>query len=322
MIRKTISAAGLFVAACVVSPVALSQQFLAPPKAAQQPPASSALNGRTTMERIRETNVIRVGHRRDALPFAYVIPGNPTPIGYGIDMCNEVVNLIRREAKLPNLRVEYVTITAGDRYQQLAAGRIDIECGQTVNAPERRKQATFAMPYFFTGQQLLVPANSPIRDFFDLNDRVVAVPKGTNAIMVVNKWLERGVLKNVKMVEAPDNETAFEMLQRGEAHAMMQIGNLLHAYRAAYKDPNAYKVVGRHPFIEPVGIIMRPGDAEMKKLVDKALAGLMLDGLATRMYRKWFLSPVPPNGIVVDIPMTPVLRDQFMWPTDRTGDEA
>jgi glutamate/aspartate transport system substrate-binding protein len=48
----------------------------------------------------------------------------------------------------------------------------------------------------------------------------------------------------------------------------------------------------------------------------------MLDGTAARLYARWFMQPVPPNGVTVGIPLGTLLRDQFRWPTDRTGDEA
>jgi glutamate/aspartate transport system substrate-binding protein len=51
------------------------------------------------------------------------------------------------------------------------------------------------------------------------------------------------------------------------------------------------------------------------------LAGLMIDGTVGRLYSKWFLSPIPPNNVVLGIPMSPLLRDQLRWPTDRTGDD-
>ena len=47
----------------------------------------------------------------------------------------------------------------------------------------------------------------------------------------------------------------------------------------------------------------------------------MLDGGVGRYYEKWFLQPIPPNNLRLDLPMTFALRDQLRWPTDRVGDE-
>jgi glutamate/aspartate transport system substrate-binding protein len=282
--------------------------------------AGKAADTRPTVERLRESNVIRVGHRADALPIAY-LDGSKQPVGYGVEMCAEVINQMKRELKLPNLRTEYVQITAADRFPLLRNGRIDIECGQTVNNAERRKDAFYAIPYFFTGPQILVKTGSPIADFNDLNNRRISAPKGTNSIPILRQRLKEGILKGTEIVETPNNETAFQLLEKGEVEAMVQINVTLAAYRASAKDPKAYKVVGAPLVVEPVAIIVRHGDVEFKRLVDKHLAALMLDGVAERIYRKWFLNPIPPNGVVIDIPVSGMLRDQFRWPNDRTGDE-
>ena len=47
----------------------------------------------------------------------------------------------------------------------------------------------------------------------------------------------------------------------------------------------------------------------------------MLDGTYTRIFNKWFNSPIPPNGAVLGMPMNGIMRDQLRWPLDRTDDE-
>lgn len=66
--------------------------------------------------------------------------------------------------------------------------------------------------------------------------------------------------------------------------------------------------------------MLAPDDAEFKKIVDKALIGAIYEGETQRLYRKWFLSPIAPNGVVLDIPMNYLLRDSFKFPSDKVAD--
>ncbi len=287
-----------------------------PAPARAQAAAKAAVDTRPTLQRIRDSGVVRLGHRTDALPFAY-LDAAKRPIGYGVDMCNEVIAMLRRDLKLTTLRVDYVPVTAANRISLVREGRVDMECGLTVNNSERRAEVSFAMPYYFAGPRILVPVSSPIKDFGDLHDRKVGSAKGANAVPILRDRIDRGVLKGTQLIEFANNNEAFAALARQEVDAFITTDNLLFAYRATAPRPADWQVVGNPLVVEPVAIMLRKDDAEFKAAIDRALASLMLDGVAARLYARWFTQPVPPSNVVVDIPMSAVLRDQFRWPGDR-----
>lgn len=278
----------------------------------------------STLSKIRTTGVLAIGHRLDAVPFAY-LDANKQPIGYGIDVCNDIVNVLRRELKLPNLRVEYVPVTAANRFEIVNSGKADMECGLTVNNPARRKDAGFALPYFFSGPRILTRVDSGIREFGDLRGKRVVSAKGANAVPILQQRIDRQQLAGTRLIQVDNNVQAFAVLEKGDADAFVTTDNLLSAFRATAREPGRYHVVGSPLVVEAVAIMLRKGDPEFKRVIDRALAGLMLDGVVGRHYKKWFLQPVPvPGGTenrVIDIPMSPLLRDQLRWPSDRTGDE-
>lgn len=288
----------------------------AQPQTAQPAAKAAPLDARPTLQRVRDSGVIRIGHRTDALPFAYLDTGK-RPIGYGIDMCVEVVNVLRRDLRQPAVRIEYVPVTAANRIALVREGRVDMECGLTVNNAERRRDVAFAMPYFFAGPRILTAVDSPIRDFNDLNNRRVGSAKGANAVPILRDRIDRGLLKGTQLIEFANNDEAFRALQSREVDAFVTTDNLLFAYRATAPRPAAWQVIGNPLVMEPVAIMIRKDDPEFKAVVDRALASIMLDGVASRLYARWFTMPVPPANVVVDIPMSAVLRDQFRWPGDR-----
>lgn len=270
-----------------------------------------------TLQKIRSTGVLVIGHRVDALPFSY-LDADKRPIGYGIDVCSEIVAILRKELKAP-IRVEYVPVTAANRIQIVNSGKADMECGLTVNNPERRKESGYALPYYFAGPRILTRTDSGIRDFTDLGGKRVVSAKGANAVPIMKKRMAIGTLPFFQLTEVGTNTEAFAALEKGEADAYVTTDNLLYSYRANSANPDRYHVVGSFLVIEPVAILLRKDDGEFKAAVDRALAGLMLDGVVGRLYSKWFLSPVPPKGITIGIPMSNVLRDQLRWPTDHAG---
>ena len=55
--------------------------------------------------------------------------------------------------------------------------------------------------------------------------------------------------------------------------------------------------------------------------MDFVLSRAMIDGDALTLYRKWFQAPIPPKGVTLAIPVSPLLREQFTFPSDKVGDE-
>jgi ABC-type amino acid transport substrate-binding protein len=281
---------------------------------------AAAAQVQPTLQKIRSTGVVAIGARQDALPFSY-LDANKKPIGYGIDVCNEIVARLKKELKLPNLRVEYVPVTGATRWEMVKTGKADLECGLSVNNVERRKDAGYALPYFFAGLRILTKESTKIKGFSDLTGKKVVTAKGANAVPILKKRIEDGRLRDTQLVETQNYEQAFAMLEKGEADALVTIDNLLYAYRATASNPQDYIVTGDFLVLEAVAIVLRKDDVEFKETVDRMLAGLMIDGVVGRLYSKWFLAPIPPNNVTLGIPMSALLRDQLRWPSDRTGDD-
>ena len=107
----------------------------APAEAPRQPP---------TLQKVRETGVITLAHRESSIPFSY-LDANKRPVGYALDLCMRVVDALKRDLKMPNLRVEYLAVTPAQRIPSIVEGKADLECGNTTNTAARRKQAAFAI---------------------------------------------------------------------------------------------------------------------------------------------------------------------------------
>ncbi len=291
------------------------------PAAAPAPAAAApAVRLAPALQRIRDGGVVTIGYRVDASPFAMQYNGQA--IGYAIDICNEIVEAMRRDMKRV-LRVEYTVVTAQTRFDMVRAGKAHLECGTTINDPQRRKAgAVYSMPYFFSGPRILARTTSPIEDFFDLRGKKVVVVKGTNSIPLLRRRLDAGTLPGMSLTELGSYGEALDAVRTGAADAFITLDVLHFGLRANSEKPSDYKVVGTYQLLEPIALILPPDDPEMKQYVDRQLAALMLNGTVGRLYDKWFMQPIPPNNRPLEMPMSAVLRDQLRWPTDRLGDEV
>lgn len=295
--------------------------LVAAPTAAQEKKAEApAVKLPPVMQKIRDSGVVHVGHRPDAMPFAYV-DADKKPVGFGVDLCLLIVDQIRKELKRPDLKVVWVPVTATTRFPAIREGKADIECGNTINNPERRNAAGYSMPYFFTGPMILTKTNSGIKDLIDLRNKKFTVVTGTNSMPIMKRHMETKFLGSAQLIEVKTYDEAFDMVQDGRADAFITIEPLLYGQRSRAKDPKQFHVVGGYLILEAVAALMRKDDPEFKKFVDKQLATIMLEGQYMKMWNKWFHSPIPPNGAVLGMPLNSIMRDQLRWPLDRTGDE-
>ncbi|HQR69289.1 MAG TPA: amino acid ABC transporter substrate-binding protein [Burkholderiaceae bacterium] len=272
-----------------------------------------------TLQKVRDTGVITLAHRESSIPFSYLDDGK-RPVGYALDLCLRVVEALRRDLRMPNLRVEYLAVTPAQRIPAIVEGKADLECGNTTNTAARRKQAAFTVTHYFAGGRLLVRADSGIERLSGMRDRTIVVNAGSTHAAFLARAQEKGLF-NGRVIEAKDADAAFAELEAKRADAYLHDDIVLFALRANSKDPRQWSVVGEFTTVEPLAIMLRRNDPEFKKYVDLVLSRAMIDGEVAALYRKWFNSPIPPKGVTLGIPVSPLLREQFTFPTDKVGDE-
>src|SRR3970040_1125833 len=87
-------------------------------------PAAAAQEFTGTLKKIKDTGVVKIGHRDASIPFSY-LDDKQRPIGYGVDICLKIVDAVKAELKTPKLKVEFVPVTSQTRIPILTGGNID-----------------------------------------------------------------------------------------------------------------------------------------------------------------------------------------------------
>jgi ABC-type amino acid transport substrate-binding protein len=285
------------------------------------PAAASAADAQLpTLTRIRESGSITIAYREASIPFSY-LDQNKRPIGYAMDLCMRVVDALRRDLKMPSLRVELMSVTPATRIAAIKDGKADLECGSTTNNASRRKEVAFTVTHYYAGAKLLTRVDSGINRLTDLRGKAVVSTRGTSPLAALRAAEEKGVIGGARIIEGKDHDESFAILERGEAEAFAMDDILLYSLRANAKEPKRWAVVGEFISVEPLAIMLRRDDPEFKKYVDTVLSRAMIDGEVRALYNKWFLAPIPPKGVNLGIPLSPLMRDQLSFPTDKVGDQ-
>lgn len=268
-----------------------------------------------TLEKIRNTGVITLGYRDANIPFSY-LDGNQRPVGYGMDICYNIISDIQKIPGMPKIEIKYQLLTSANRIPMLVNGTIDIECASSTNTVERQKMVSFGSTVFVTVSSFAYKTNSAIRKIPDLKGKtVVGVAGATNLTHMAKINNERNL--GITMVSARDRAEAFLMLINGRADAMVD-DNILLAGLIANSGMSGSIAVSDDALWapEPYGFMIRKDDPAFKKAVDSTIQMLSRTKKINALHDKWFTKPIPPNGVNLNFPIDQSLKKTFMNPTD------
>ncbi|MEC5396500.1 amino acid ABC transporter substrate-binding protein [Uliginosibacterium sp. H1] len=263
-----------------------------------------------TLEKIRQTRSITIGNRESARPFSF-LDADKRPVGYSVELCQRVVESIKRELKMPDLKVNYLTVAGAERIPKLVAGAIDLECGSTTNTRARQEQVDFSYTFFVAGMKIL-SSDAALTSPQALAGKKVALSKGTTSEKLFSQLREAEV-GTMQLVSFPSNGDALKALQAGQVAAFPQDDVLLQGMLSTIPDAQRYRLGESYLSVEPYGIMVRKGDAALLSLVDRTLSQLYASGEINAIYARWFDSPT------LKVPMSSLLRDSIMRPSKQAA---
>jgi ABC-type amino acid transport substrate-binding protein len=268
-----------------------------------------------TLKKIADSNKITVAYREASVPFSYLI-GSTKSVGFSVELTEAIIDDVRKKTKKPDIEVAYMPVTSQNRIPLLVNGTYDLECGSTTNNIARGKDVQFAINHFYTGTRLLVKKASGIRNYSDLARKTVASTTGTTNAQVIRKYSADKNL-DMQLVLGKDHDDSLLLVENDRAVAFAMDDILLFGLLANSKNPSALQVVGDSLQVEPYACMLRKDDPEFKKLVDGTLTRMMKSGEFSRLYTKWFESPIPPKGVNLNLPMSEQLKANLKELSDK-----
>ncbi len=279
------------------------------------PAGAQELTG--TLKKVKDTGAITLGHRESSVPFSYY-DDKQQVVGYAMDLCNRIVDAVKAELKLDKLEVKLNPVTSATRIPLMANGTVDLECGSTTNNIERQRQVSFTITHFVTANRFVSKKSANIKTMDDLKGKTIVSTSGTTNI---KQATEINAQKNLGMniLAAKDHAEAFLMVETGRAAAFVMDDILLYSLVAGSKAPGDYVISADALSVEPYGIMLRRDDPAFKKVVDGAMTAVYKSGAINAIYEKWFLKPIPPRNINLEVPISAAFKRVIANPTD-SGD--
>jgi glutamate/aspartate transport system substrate-binding protein len=279
--------------------------------------ACGTASAQDTLKKIKDSGTITIGHRDTSIPFSYY-DDKQQVVGYAMDICTKIVDAVKANLKLPKINVKLNPVTSATRIPLMANGTIDLECGSTTNNFDRQKQVAFTITHFVTANRYVAKKSSNIKSLNDLKGKTVVSTSGTTNI----KWATEQNAKQklgMKIIAAKDHAESFLTVETGRAVAFFMDDILLYSLVASSRNPSEWVIGSEAYTVEPYGIMLPRGDAAFKKVVDGAVTALYKGGEINKIYEKWFLKPIPPKGINLNVPMSAQFKKVVANPTD-SGD--
>jgi len=267
-----------------------------------------------TLKKIKDTGVITLGHRESSIPFSYY-DDKQQVIGYSHEIMLKAVDAIKADQKIDKLEIKLMPVTSANRITLVQNGTVDIECGSTTNNTERQKQVAFSNTIFVIGTKLMAKKDSGLKDFADLAGKNVVTTAGTTSERLLRKMNEDKKM-GMNVISAKDHGESFLTLETGRAVAFMMDDALLYGEMAKAKRPGDWVVFGTAQSKEAYGCMLRKDDPAFKKVVDTAIAKLMTTGEAEKIYTKWFLNPIPPKGLNLNMTLSDEVKALYKAPND------
>jgi ABC-type amino acid transport substrate-binding protein len=236
-----------------------------------------------TLEQIAKTGTFRIGFRDSSPPMSF-LDQDGKPTGYSVDLCNRIATGVKNKLG-KDIHVEYVPVTAKDRFDAIVENRIDILCGPTTKTLSRAERVDFTQLTFVTGASLMTLAGREIRDLSGFNGKKIGVGRATTTEQVLRRMLKES-LTDAEVVLVNSSADGVEALKSGaiDAFSADQVVLMGLAMTSGEKFAIASEVFSYEPF----ALAVRRNDADFRLVADRVLSHLYRSGLILEIYDKWF----------------------------------
>ncbi|MDX1710144.1 MAG: amino acid ABC transporter substrate-binding protein [Rhodovibrionaceae bacterium] len=247
-----------------------------------------------TLERIDARGSIKLGVRADAPPFASI---NKTgeAVGYMVDICRAVAEETRRALGRETLKIEYIPLTAENRFEKVRAHEADILCGPTTQTLSRRETVDFSLPTFVDGASVLLPTDGA-QSLRELTGGRIGVRAGTTTEEALNNTLKAMDIE-AEVVAVQDHFDGVSRVRDGKLDAYFADMAILLFVLQQTENPQSLRIASQQFTQEPYALALARGDSDFRLVVDRALARIYRSGRVAEVFRAHF-SPAAPSDLL------------------------
>lgn len=177
--------------------------------------------------------------------------------GFDVDYCKALAAAVLGDAT----KVEFVGLSAQERFDKLKSGAIDILARNTTWTMERETKFPFLFvgASYYDGQGFMVSKLSGVTSVFNMSQAAICFVNGTTTQANVDDFFKgRDMTYTAKNFDKP--EDALAAYGRGECDAYTADQSQLYALRLKTEKPGDHVVLPDVISKEPLGPVVRQGD--------------------------------------------------------------
>ncbi|GGE32131.1 amino acid ABC transporter substrate-binding protein [Pullulanibacillus camelliae] len=227
----------------------------------------------TLLQQIKDRGTIKIGTEGTYAPFTYH-DKNGKLTGFDVDIAKEV-------AKRLGVKADFVETKWDGMIAGLDAKRFDAVFNEVAATPERKEKYDFSSPYIVSKAALIVRKdNNTIKNFSDL--------KGKKSGQSMTSNLSKIAKENGAQIVSVDGfNQAIDLLKSGRIDAT--VNDSLSFLDLKKQQPNIpLKVVAEENSGSASSAMMRKGNKDLVKAVNKALTDMKKDGTYLKISKKYF----------------------------------
>ena len=245
------------------------------------------------MAELAEAGKINVGVKYDQPGLGFKGAADDLPTGFDVEIAKILVADLGIDPT-DTSSANYIETISDNREPFLTSGKVDLVLASYSITEDRRKVVGQAGPYFITGQQLLVPADSDVESIEDLQGQEVCSVTGSTSIDTINE-------KGAKGVGFDSYSECVQKVLDGSVEGMSTDGSILAGFAA--QNEGELKVVGETFSEERIGVGYSQDHPEMCEWINDVLTEAFEDG----SWAEAFELTLGPSG--VETPEPPALDE-------------
>lgn len=184
--------------------------------------------------------------------------------GLDVDVCRAVAAAVFGDAQ----SVKFTPLTSKERFTALQSGEVDVLSRNTTWTLQRDTALglDFTGVSYYDGQGFMVPVDLGVSSALELDGAAVCVQPGTTTELNLADYFRSNSMTYTPVVFENDDEirVAFEA---GRCDVFTTDASGLYANRIAMPNPDNYAVLPEIISKEPLGPVVRHGDAEWEDIV-------------------------------------------------------
>lgn len=229
------------------------------------------------LKKAQKRGKLIIGAKSDQPYLGFQDPSSKEYEGFDIEIAKMVAADLGFD---PEKEITFKTIDSSIRETAISKGQVDLMVGTYTMNDERKKQVSFAGPYYMAGQDLLVRKDDKsIKGPDSIKGKKICSITGSTPLQNIKDNEDKYGAETIEFGKYTD---CVKQLLDGQVDAMTTDDAILKGYAA--ERPTKLKVVGETFSDEPYGIGLKKGDTELQTAVLDAVEAHQKDGSYKKAY--------------------------------------